>query len=328
MRIALAQLSLSDAPSINKDNVLSSIERGAKDGVDLMVFPEATMKAFGTGRLDTTAEELDGEFATDIARAAAKARMTVVLGMFRPADVVERDGKTRQRVFNTLLCAGPELGTAGYGVGADTTGDFNSEDYFIEHYDKIHLFDAFGFRESDTVAPGSGQVVVDIPVRSRSAVSVRSARAMSYQPAEAEADNRTEEIQTVTIGLATCFDVRFPEHFVELAQLGAEVIALPTSWNDGPGKREQWRILTAARALDSTCYLVATGAARPGGAAKAGKPEGPTGIGHSVLVGPEGDARISAGYEPQLLIADIDVDDLDRVRKEIPILTIRSGECD
>lgn len=308
MRIALAQILLSDDPSVNLNTVIGAMLRGGQEDVDLMVFPEATMKAFGTGRLDTAAEELDGSFAAAIGRVAVETQMTVVVGMFRPADRVERDGKERQRVFNTLLCVGPEPGTADYSGSAGN--------YFVEHYDKIHLFDAFGFRESDTVAPGTRQVVVDIPVRSRDS-----------EPLEHQGPF-SAETESVTLGLATCFDVRFPEHFVDLAELGAEVIVMPTSWNDGPGKREQWRILTAARALDSTCYLAATDAARPGGAAKAGKAEGPTGIGHSVLVGPDGDVRVSGGYEPQLLIADIDVDDLERVRKEIPVLAIRRDECD
>nr|WP_120491681.1 nitrilase-related carbon-nitrogen hydrolase [Corynebacterium lactis] len=281
MRIALAQLELLDTVAGNLAAVKETIARASQQGVDLVVFPEATMKAFNTGRLDTVASESSEHFADEVSTAAQQAGISVVVGMFRPADEVERDGKTRRRVFNSLLLAWPEAGGPG-----------------VEYYDKIHLFDAFGFRESDTVAPGSSQVVCDIPL----------------------ADGTT-----AAIGLATCFDVRFPEQFVDLAGLGADVIVLPASWNDGHGKVSQWQTLVAARALDSTCFLAATGAARPGGAARAGKAEGPTGVGHSMLVGPDGAVIASAGYGPQLIVADVDLGDLARVRKEIPVLEIRHG---
>lgn len=278
MRIALAQLELSAEPRENLEAVKNTIVRAADGGADLVVFPEATMKAFGTGRLDTVAEPLDGPFATEVREAAAAAGVTVVLGMFRPADTIERDGKDLNRVHNTLLATGP-------GVDA--------------HYDKIRLFDAFGFRESDTVAPGSEYVLVDVPVGSG------------------------EVRRTVKVGLATCFDVRFPEHFVELAMRGAEVIVLPASWNDGPHKVHQFATLVTARAMDTTCIIAATDAARPGGPAKAGKPEGPTGVGNSMVVGGDGETLGRAGYGPQLLMVDVDIDDLARIRKTVPVLEIR-----
>ena len=89
-----------------------------------MVFPEATMRRFGLP-LAEIAEPTDGPWATRLDAIAAEHDVVVVAGMFTPAD----DG----RVHNTLRAVGPGVDAA---------------------YDKIHLFDAFGFRESDTVAPG------------------------------------------------------------------------------------------------------------------------------------------------------------------------------
>lgn len=88
MRIALAQMELSAEPQENLGAAKDVIVRAADAGTDLVVFPEATMKAFNTGRLDTVAEPLDGPFASAVRAAAADAGVTVVLGMFRPADVV------------------------------------------------------------------------------------------------------------------------------------------------------------------------------------------------------------------------------------------------
>ena len=60
-----------------------------------------------------------------------------------------------------------------------------------------------------------------------------------------------------TVGLTLCYDIRFPGLYMKLAELGAQVICVAASWGAGPGKVEQWQLLTRARALDSTSYLVA-----------------------------------------------------------------------
>ena len=88
------------------------------------------------------------------------------------------------------------------------------------HYDKIHLFDAFGFTESETVAPGTELLVLTLG--------------------------------GVGVGFATCYDLRFPSLFTALAERGAQLICLPASWGAGPGKLEQWQLLLRARALDCT----------------------------------------------------------------------------
>lgn len=280
MRITIAQLENRPEVGENLRAIREAIAAAGRARADLVVLPEAAMLAFGAGRLDRVAEDLDGPFATAVGEAAEAAGLVAVAGMFRPADEVLVDGRRLRRVHNTALVTG-----AGLHVG----------------YDKIRLFDAFGFRESDTVAPGAERLIVDVPVREGERESVR-------------------------LGLGVCFDIRFPEHFTALAAEGAEVIALPTSWNDGPGKLGQWRTLTAARALDATCALVAVDAARPGGAAAAGTAEGPTGIGHSALIAPDGRRIVEAGYDPQLLTAELDLGELDRVRREIPVLAIRRGD--
>ncbi|MFT4200545.1 carbon-nitrogen hydrolase family protein [Gordonia sp. (in: high G+C Gram-positive bacteria)] len=125
-------------------------------------------------------------------------------------------------------------------------------------YDKIHCYDAFGFAESATVEPGSQALVVDLPLADGS---------------------------TARLGVATCYDLRFPELFGTLADAGAQVIAVPTSWGAGPGKVEQWRTLTAARALDSGAFIVAVDQAPPPDAAGH---RAPTGVGRSRIVDPFG----------------------------------------
>ncbi|APT93340.1 amidohydrolase [Corynebacterium phocae] len=155
-------------------------------------------------------------------------------------------------------------------------------------YNKIHTYDVEDYQESETVKPGDSLC--------------------------------TFEVEGVTVGVAICYDVRYPEQFRDLARAGAQVIAVPVSWADGPGKLEQWRLLSTARGLDSTAYIVAADQSRPGGNAKAGETSGPLGVGHSVVVSPTGERLAEAGYEDTIIYADIDPEVVDKVRAKLPVL--------
>ena len=141
MRVAAVQLTTGADLDENLTIAEDAIRRAAEQGARLIVLPEATSQAFGTGRLDTAAEGLEGKFATALRLLAAELEVVVVAGTFRPADTIERDGKTINRVYNTALVTG-----AGLHVG----------------YDKIHTYDAFDYRESDTVRPGTETLVVEV----------------------------------------------------------------------------------------------------------------------------------------------------------------------
>ena len=225
MRVALAQVVTGRDISGNLELVENFARQAKKGGAELVVFPEATMRAFGNSLLDI-AEPLDGPWATRVRRIAAELGIVIVAGMFTPGDPVlpvpvkptaAADSDAVRKVRNTLLVTGP-------GVEAS--------------YDKIHLFDAFGFAESDTVDAGTGPV--------------------------------TFELGGISFGLATCYDVRFPALFTANADLGAEVNIVCASWGSGPGKVDQWRLLARARAVDTTTYVLACGQGDP--ATKASKP--------------------------------------------------------
>ena len=263
MRIAVAQILSGTDPADNLQLVGDYTGRAAESGASLVVFPEATMCRFGVP-LAPIAEPVDGPWADGVRRIAADAGITVVAGMFSPAD----DG----RVHNTLLAVGP----AGSGTDA--------------HYDKIHLYDAFGFTESTTVAPGREPVVVDV--------------------------------DGVGVGLTTCYDLRFPELFSTLARRGAQLVVVSASWAAGPGKLEQWTLLARARALDSTSYIVAAGQADPGEPLAS---SAPTGVGGSLVVSPFGDVVAAAGADPQLLVAEVALERVSKARETIAVLRNHSA---
>lgn len=261
MRIALSQLTTGPEPGKNLALIEEGTARAADAGADIVVFPEASMACFGTP-LAPLAEPLDGPWATKVRAIAETAGITVVAGMFTPAP--------GGRVTNTLLATGR---------GVEAT------------YDKIHLYDAFGYAESDTVAAGSRVVTIDV--------------------------------NGVRLGLATCYDVRFPELFRAHADAGATATLLAASWGAGPGKLDQWELLVRARALDATLWIAAVDQADPaaGGAAAGGT--APTGVGHSMVVGPDGTVRHRLGAEPGLAVVEVDADEVMAVRKNIPVLANR-----
>ena len=258
MRIALAQILAGTDPASNLAQVADYTRRAADAGARLVVFPEATMCRFGVP-LKAIAEPFDGPWADAVRTIAADCGVTVFAGMFTPSD----DG----RVTNTLLATGS-------GVDA--------------RYDKIHLYDAFGFTESETVAPGHEPVVVTV--------------------------------DGVGVGMTLCYDIRFPSLYTELADRGASVITVSASWGAGPGKLDQWTLLARARALDSGCFVAAVGQAYPGPVLAAAAP---TGVGGSLVAAPLGEVLASAGPDPALVVCDLAVATVPAVRETVGVLRNR-----
>jgi predicted amidohydrolase len=253
LRVAAAQVSTGLDPVANLAIALDAIQQAAAAGAELIALPEATLACFGTD-LSSVAEPLDGPFATGLRKVAADLGVVVAAGLFEPSS----DG----RVHNTVLVTGP-------GVEAS--------------YRKIHLYDAFGSRESDTVAPGKELV--------------------------------TFGWRDVTIGLATCYDLRFADQFTALGRLGAELIVVPASWGAGPGKEEQWDLLTRARSADAQAWLLACDQAYvpPSG-------NDPLGIGRSSVTSPLGQTLERLDAAPGTLHTTIDTSVAAAVRARVPIL--------
>jgi predicted amidohydrolase len=147
-------------------------------------------------------------------------------------------------------------------------------------YRKIHVF-GYGSRESELVQPGDRPVVVDVG--------------------------------GVRLGLAICYDLRFPELFRRLVDLGAECVAIPASW---PRAREaHWELLPRARAVENLCGVVTCNAT--------GVNEGVAIAGGSQVVGPLGEVLARAGSGPEVLTADLDLDQIRSWRREFPALADR-----
>lgn len=152
-------------------------------------------------------------------------------------------------------------------------------------YDKIHMFDVNlpsgeTYRESATFVPGKTAYVLQIPWGG--------------------------------LGVATCYDIRFPEQYKALAKAGAKFLTAPSAFTKVTGEKH-WHILLRARAIENSCFVFA--------AAQGGRhSNGRTTFGHSLVISPWGEILAEAGTEPCVILADVDVTEVDRVRARIPAL--------
>lgn len=157
----------------------------------------------------------------------------------------------------------------------------------VERYDKVHLFDVDlpgrreRYRESAHFAPGHRLVAVDTPLG--------------------------------RMGLAVCYDLRFPEFFRDLAlRHGCELFAVPSAFTAETG-RAHWPLLVRARAVENQCFVLA--------AAQTGvHPDRRETWGHSMIVGPWGETLAELGRRPGLAEAALDRTAQRRLRQRFPVL--------
>lgn len=201
------------APTEDKDANLATIERllreAAGRGARLVVLPEYSV--FTAPKMDDrfvdSAEPLDGTAVSRLCALSKEADVTLIAGVNESAG--------GGRIHNALV---------GIQDGAIKT-----------IYRKVHLYDAFGYKESD--------------------------RVLAADPAEPQ----LLEVDGYKVGMQTCYDLRFPETSRMLVDAGADVIALPAEWVPGPLKEQHWNTLIRARAIENTVYLVAADQSGPTG---------------------------------------------------------------
>src|SRR5688572_21722149 len=156
-------------------------------------------------------------------------------------------------------------------------------------YDKIHLFDVDlptgeSWRESAVYRPGEGAVVV-------------------------------EGTPVGRLGLAICYDLRFPALFSRLAEAGAETVAVPAAFTVPTG-RAHWEVLLRARAIEAEAFVIA--AAQSGNHA-----DGRATYGHSLVASPWGEVLLDMGEDVGVGFADIELSQVAEVRQRIPALDHR-----
>ena len=170
---------------------------------------------------------------------------------------------------------------------------YNEKGERVSRYNKIHLFDVHleitneTYNESETLEAGNEVVVVDTPFGK--------------------------------IGIAVCYDLRFPELFRQLVLRGAEIIVLPSAFTASTGKAH-WEVLLRARAIENLCYLVASA---QGGYHVNGRET----YGDSMIIDPWGTIMDRLPHGSGYIVADIDINSLHKLRQNFPVLKHRKISC-
>jgi predicted amidohydrolase len=256
--VAVVQFSPAPNASGNVDSIRSFVEAASGAGARLLVMPEYAHAFAGSlgDWVNSVAEPLDGPFVSDLIQISAESDVALIAGMLeRSADA--------DKPFNTLVAIHPQHGLVG-------------------HYRKVHLYDAFGARESDWISAGDPAV-----------------------------DAVVVELAGLQVGLQTCYDLRFPEVSRRLVDAGADVLAVPSEWLAGPKKAHHWVALTAARAIENLCYVVAADQIAP------------IAVGMSRIISPLGETLIDMGQDAGIAVAFISPDALAQARANNPALSLR-----
>jgi len=171
---------------------------------------------------------------------------------------------------------------------------FDDQGRRVARYDKVHLFDVDvpesneAYRESNSIEAGKNPLVIDTPFGK--------------------------------LGVAVCYDLRFPEFFRKMSKQGMELLVIPSAFTEKTGAAH-WELLLRARAVENLCYVIAP---NQGGIHENGRRT----FGHSMIIDPWGVVldcyKTGGGY----VLADIDHDRLAKVRNTFPALTHRRFHCD
>lgn len=253
--VAVAQFAPVADTGRNIAEIAELVAVAADRGARVVVLPEYSsyfVDPFDAS-LHANAQPVDGPFTVALREIATAHGVTVVAGLLETGE--------GERVRNTV-------------VAVDETG-------VLASYRKLHLYDAFGQRESDWVEPGE---IVRPPVFA---------------------------VDGLRLGIMTCYDLRFPEVTRLLADAGAEAVLVAAEWVRGPLKEHHWRTLLHARAIENTVFVAASDHPPP------------LGVGHSMVVDPQGVEVAAVGTGTGVAVAHLDPEAISRVRRVNPALALR-----
>ncbi|HWU64627.1 MAG TPA: carbon-nitrogen hydrolase family protein [Ensifer sp.] len=258
--VAVGQLVGSDSVEQNLSRIDEMAGNAARAHAKVIVFPEAVMYDFKVSaeQLSSVAEAWSDRFDEEVSRIASRHNLAIVAGSYSPA--------AQNKTKNCLVAFGPD--------GA-----------LLARYEKLHLYNAFSFRESDKHD--------ETPL----------------QPDASEL--KIIDVAGFRFGLINCYDLRFPEMSRLLIDRGADFLLVASGWVAGPLKDRQWEILLKARAIENTCYVIAS--CQPA----------PLSVGLSMVVDPMGTTIAGIAENEGVAVAELSLERQRQVREILPCLSQR-----
>ncbi|OMH32297.1 carbon-nitrogen hydrolase family protein [Tersicoccus sp. Bi-70] len=205
MLVSVGQFDPAGSPEANVTVMRTLAGQARAAGAQLVIFPEESMCSIGkvAGEFAATVAAHWSSFVRDLTAVAQDLQIAVIAGGYEPS--------SDHRPYNTLVV-------------------IDAEGRVVETYRKLHLYDAFSYRESNRIAAG-------------------------------DEGPKNVNLGGLNVGVMTCYDLRFPEMARVLAEEGADLIAVPSAWFTGDHKVDHWETLLKARAIENTCWVAAAGTA-------------------------------------------------------------------
>jgi len=258
--IAVGQFAGVPDPEKNIDTVHKAAAEAAGEGASLLLLPEAVMYDFTASgeQLAAAVEEYAEKVEGALADIASRHGIAIVAGLY-----AKGEGQLTSNMVVAWGAGGAELG----------------------RYEKLHLYDAFHYRESD---------------KNQRARLKPDFRELCYF-----------DLLGFRFGVMNCYDIRFPELARALVDHEIDVLLISAAWVSGPLKEFHWETLLQARAIENTCFVAA--ACQPP----------PICTGRSMILDPNGVTLASAAAAQDLIYAKISKQRLADVRKILPCLEHR-----
>lgn len=206
MLIAVAQMQSSADVQENLVKAETAVVSAARRGAQFIVFPEIYMAwmsptEYRSEIAHMRSQSLQGSFVSRLSELARREQIWIAAGMLETSEDITK------KVYNTTIL-------------------FDAQGHLVTTYHKTHLFDAFGYEESDVFLPGE----------------------RLFTPLETPFGR---------MGLFVCYELRFPEVARTQALRGVDFFIVPSAWVHGPMKEVHWHHLVVARAIENTAYVVA-----------------------------------------------------------------------
>ena len=284
INVALCQMNVMDDKEKNIEKAILMIKQSKKQGADLAVLPEMFNCPYENEKFIEYAEELEESVTLkEIAKVAKEENIHVLAGSIPELELNNDDDK------QSLEDKEIDKGNINEKQSIyNTSVFFDNHGKILGKHRKMHLFDIdvkgkIYFKESDTLSAGNEFTVI--------------------------------KTELAKIGIGICYDIRFVELSRIMALEGAEILIFPGAFNLTTGPAH-WQMLFKSRALDNQVYAI-------GVAPALDKDANYNSYGHSIAVNPWGEVIEELSFDEELKIVEIDLDEISRIREEIPVLKNR-----
>lgn len=274
LKIAMIALSAKDDKEFNVNHAFSQITSAAKKGADWVFLPEVFTYHGSYNRLWEAAEEENGPLTKALSDLAKSLNIVIFAGTVPERAAPEVSEKPTPTT------------TSSKKMVYNTQYVFGRDGELLAKYRKIHLFNLFDASNKPLYCESDGFLAGDEAV--------------------------TLTVDGWKVGLATCYDLRFPKIFEKLhAQGPRDLIALPSAFTFQTGSYH-WHTLNRARAIEGLCYVVATNQV---GEHSVGK----SSYGHSLAVDPWGTVIADQGRDTGICFATLQMSAIKKAREQLPV---------